>query len=475
VKNIFKVTVLLFFSIQSFVFSAAAQEFVPGEVIIKLKSSGSPEALANIAAPGAMSSAPLSKSAGNARLIRLGDGVTVTGAVALLSRDQGVEYAEPNWILHTTVGYYQLYPETIYQWAWKKIQAYDAWDLETGDSSIVVNINDSGIDLDHEDLADNLWTNALEATGIAGIDDDGNGYVDDIHGWNAVADNGIPDDDFFHGTHVAGTIGAVTKNKLGVAGLNWASSILPCKFLSGHGYGSIFDAIECIDYVIATKNNVASNADVRVSNNSWAGAAYSHALKDAIQSAVDEDILWVNAAGNKASNKDCFQAAAYPSGYNIDGIIAVANTTRSDEIFKFSDYGASTVDIGAPGTFIRSTWINNEYGILTGTSMATPHVAGVAALLLARNPTMSMTALREAILCTGDPIPALEGKTRTGMRLNAVRALSSAFGGGTCKDRDSDGVPDYADNCPYQLNDQADRDGNGVGDVCEPLDCGGGC
>ncbi len=456
-----------------FVCTAHAQEFVPGQVIVKLKPGKSSAVLGRVAAPGATSSAPVSKSAGGAMLVDLGEGVAVTSAVALLSLDSAVAYAEPNWIVHTAG--IPNDPDQGLQWAWGVIQAYDAWDLEIGDASIVVSVNDTGIDTDHEDLLENVWVNVLEMGGNPGQDDDGNGYVDDIHGWNTFDDNGNPEDEFFHGTHVAGTVGAATDNHVGVAGTSWTTSLLPCKFLNSKGTGTIYDAIECIDYIIATKNNPASGADIRISNNSWVNNVYSQALKDAIQSATDEEILWVNAGGNKSENSDCFGEGAYPSAYNVEGIISVANTTSTDELASTSNYGAATVDIGAPGSWILSTWVNNQYGTISGTSMASPHVAGVAALIWARNPSLSMTAVREAILCTGDPIPDLDGKTRTGMRLNAYNAVIAALSGATCNDRDKDGTPDYADNCPYTWNDQSDADGKGVGDVCEPGGCSGGC
>lgn len=447
-----------------------AQEYAPGEIIVKIKPGASSAALSGLVAPGTLTSAPVSKSTG-AMLVKLGDGISVTKAVALLSSDASIVYAVPNWKEYATVVPND--PQQGSQWAWNKIDAYAAWDLQTGDASIAVNIIDTGIDTDHPDLVGNIWTNALEAAGTTGVDDDGNGYVDDIHGWNAVANNGSPEDDNSHGSHCAGTIGAVTNNAVGVAGVNWASSLVACKFLDAAGSGWDYDAIECVDYIIATKN--AGSADIRVSSNSWGGGGFSKAMKDAIQEANDAGILWVNAAGNDyGSNNDCLGSGAYPSALNVDGIISVAATTSSDGLAGFSNIGPSTVDIGAPGASILSTVKDGNYDWYDGTSMACPHVAGVAALTLVQNPALSLTQLREAILCTGDPISALNNKTRTGMRLNAFGAVSAATSGATCGDRDSDGFPDYADNCPYDANsDQADSDGDGIGDACEPTDCGG--
>ncbi len=456
----------------SLVSPALAQEYVPGQIIVKLKPGATSAVLSEVAAPGALSSAKAWKSNG-AMLVPLADGVTVESAVALLGKDAGVAYAEPDWIQHA----FGTPDDPMYsqQWGWDKIQAPAAWDLETGDPSIVVNVIDTGIDTDHPDLAANIWTNALEAAGSPGVDDDGNGYVDDIHGWNAVANNGNPEDNGIvaHGTHVSGTIGAVTNNTLGVAGANWSTSIIACKFLSFLGSGALSDAIECVDYIIATKENAPSGADIRVSSNSWGGGGFSAALGDAIQAATDAGILWVNAAGNGNQNNDCFGSDAYPSSFNVDGIISVASTTSTDAKSSFSTTGASTVDIGAPGSDILSTNKGDGYFELSGTSMACPHVAGVAALCLAANPALSLTQVQEAVLCNGDPISAMDGVTRTGMRLNAFGAVYGVLNGYTCSDRDSDGTPDYADNCPYDANDQTDSDGNGVGDACEPTDCGG--
>jgi len=449
--------------------SAFAQDFVPGEIIVKLKPGASKAAVAAVAGAGALSTAAVSPSSG-AMLVKLGPGVEVASAVALLGKSRDVVYAEPNWVQHATVVPDD--PQQGSQWEWPVIDAYDAWDVETGDASIAVNIIDTGIDTDHEDLAANVWTNALEAGGATGVDDDGNGYVDDLHGWNAVANNGSPEDDNYHGSHCAGTIGAVTNNGTGVAGVNWASSLVACKFLNASGSGSSFDAIECIDYIIATK--AAGSADIRVSSNSWGGGGFSAALRDAIQSATDAGILWVNAAGNDSSNNDCFGTGAYPSSYNVDNIISVASTTSTDAMSSFSNYGQATVDIGAPGSNILSTFPDDEYSSISGTSMACPHVAGVAALVLAANPSLSPAQVRQAILCSGDAVSSMNGNTTTGMRLNALGAVTAATSGASCGDRDSDGTPDYLDNCPYDANaSQADSDGNGVGDACEPTDCGG--
>lgn len=448
--------------------TAQAGDYVPGQVIVKLKKGASSAALAAVQAPGSSA-----RPVGKASLVSLRAEVSVEAAVASLAASPDVEYVQPNWIRHILATPND--PSYGSQWGWAKISAPQAWDVTTGSSAIAVNVTDTGADLDHPDLAANIWTNALEASGVAGVDDDGNGYVDDIHGWNAITNTGNPQDDHGHGTHTAGTIGAVTNNGVGVAGANWTSKIVPCKFLSASGSGSDADAVECVNYIIATKNNPASGADIRVSSNSWGGGGSAPALKAAIQDAGDNGILWVNAAGNSAVDNDCKPADAYPSVENTTNMVAVASTTSTDAMSSFSQYGASSVDIGAPGSNITSTYWNNTYSSLSGTSMATPHVAGVAALVLAANPGLTMTQLREQILRNGDPISSMDGTTTTGMRLNAYKAVTNAVT--TAPDRDGDGVPDLSDNCPYLSNpSQTDANDDGIGDDCVPSGCsGGGC
>jgi len=468
-KKFFGVNLLVGLMVFGLAAAVVAQEFVPGEILVKVNPGASSSMLASVAAPGALASAQVSKNTG-VMVVELADGVAVTSAVALLANDPALEFAEPNYIQYATA--IPNDPELGDQWAWGVIDAFDAWDVATGDANIQVNVIDTGIDVDHPDLVANVWVNAAEAAGSPGVDDDSNGYVDDINGWNAISNSGNPDDDHYHGTHCSGTIGAVTNNGINVAGVNWTTSLVGCKFLNSAGSGSSADAIECIDYIIDT--NAAGSADIRVSSNSWGGGGYSAALETAIQAAVNAGILWVNAAGNDSNDNDCFGAGAYPSAYNIDGIISVASTTSTDSMSSFSNYGASTVDIGAPGSSIKSTDSGGGTRTISGTSMACPHVAGAAALALAVDDTLSVAELLEVVLCTGDYTTAMDGKVTTGMRLNLLGVVNGAGGSPTCADRDSDGVADYADNCPYVSNaGQGDSDGNGVGDDCEPDDCGG--
>ena len=244
---------------------------------------------------------------------------------------------------------------------------------------MVVAVIDSGMQLNHGDLAGNLWTNPGEIAGN-GIDDDDDGYVDDVHGWDFVGDDNLPNDDFGHGTHVAGTLAAVGNNGIGVVGVAYSSRIMPLRVLDGSGQGYVSDAVRAIDF--------ATRHGVRVSNNSWGytGAA-SQVLYDAIQAAGAAGQLVVTAAGNSSADIDAIPE--YPAAYDLPNIISVAATTQDDHLAVFSNYGAAGVDVAAPGEHILST-LPGGYGFADGTSMASPHVAGVAALLLAAHPTWTV-------------------------------------------------------------------------------------
>lgn len=300
------------------------------------------------------------------------------------------------------------------------IDALEAWDISTGSRDIVVGVIDTGVDHSHPDLAANMWVNSGEIAGD-GIDNDNNGYVDDIYGINAITGTGDPMDDNGHGTHVAGTIGAVGNNGEGVVGVNQEVSIVGCKFLTASGSGNTSDAIECIDYMVGLSN---SGVNIRVSNNSWGGGGFSQALFDAITASEQAGILFAAAAGNSASDNDA--TPSYPASYAHDSIIAVASTTRTDAMSSFSQYGANSVDLGAPGSSILSTWFGGGYRSISGTSMATPHVAGAAALALAVNPSLTTAELKALLMNSGDDNADLAGRTVSGKRLNVNQALIDA-------------------------------------------------
>ncbi len=298
------------------------------------------------------------------------------------------------------------------------IDAAAAWGISTGSRNVVVAVVDTGVDWRHSDLAANVWTNAREVAGN-GIDDDGDGLVDDVYGYNFAGNTGDPMDDNGHGTHVAGTIAAVGNNGMGVSGINWAGSIMALKFLGADGSGSTSDGIRAINY--ATMQRVRYGVNVRVINMSWGGGGFSSALRDAIQAAGAAGILSVAAAGNSARNNDAIPQ--YPSSYDAASLLAVAATDSRDNLASFSNYGAASVDLAAPGVSILSTYPNNRYVNLSGTSMATPHVAGVAALAWSVSPNASVAEIKNALLGGVDRVAGLSGKVATGGRLNAYNTL----------------------------------------------------
>ena len=460
-KQFSRVNILTVLLVLGCAFSVSAQDFVPGEVIVNGASTAQ---LAALAGTGVKSASTF--GLGGDQLVTLKPGVSVEQAVALLQALPNVKYACPNYIRKATVvpndpGYGS-------QWAWEEIQAEQAWDVTTGSADITVGVIDTGVDLDHPDLVANLWVNTLEQAGTPGVDDDGNGHVDDIYGYNGITNGYDPDGDHYHGTHCAGTIGAVTNNGVGVAGVNWTVKIMALKFLDASGSGTDDNAIECIDYAIACNN--AGSANVRVLSNSWGGTGDSPALTAAIIRARDANIVFAAAAGNDSFDIDSSGCVYSPGGLNVDNIVSVAATANGDGKAFFTNYGSSLVDLGAPGVSIYSTMIGG-YGYLDGTSMACPHVAGVLALTLAAEPTLSWSELIDRVLRNVDPVASMDGITNTGGRLNAYKAVIDA--NPTDNDRDGDGFIDHRDNCPYVSNpSQADSDGNGVGDACPPVTTG---
>ncbi len=354
---------------------------------------------------------------------RLPPGLTVEQAITALSAHPNVRYAEPNFLVRANVSPADPYFNSA-QWPLNNtgsnggtpdadIDAPEAWDVQTGSADVLVAVIDSGIDYTHEDLAANIWVNPGET--LNGIDDDGNGYVDDIQGWDFANNDNDPFDDRGHGTHVAGIIGARGNNGIGIAGVNWTVTLMPLKFLDAAGFGSIADAIEAVQY--------AASFDVPITNHSWGTGQKSRALEDAIAAS---GALTVASAGNDASSRK-----QYPAGYGLDNIISVASTDKYDELASSSNYSTTWVHLAAPGVSVFSTVPTGNCALctsfgylnLSGTSMAAPHVAGVAALLMAEDPEMDILTIRDRILASVDPLPSLAGKTVTGGRLNAFNAI----------------------------------------------------
>jgi len=305
------------------------------------------------------------------------------------------------------------------------INAKAAWNITTGSAGVIVAVIDTGIRSTHQDLAAQMWLNPGEVAGN-GIDDDGDGYADNVHGINAITGSGNPMDDNDHGTHCAGTIGAAANDNHPHVGVAWVVRLMACKFLDAQGSGNTSDAIECLNFAVAN--------GARVLNNSWGGGPFQQSLFDAIVSARNQGALFVAAAGNGGTdgigdNNDL--TPSYPASYSVDNIISVAAVDRANQLASFSNFGRNSVHLAAPGVAIFSTTsgANNEYQTFNGTSMATPHVSGVAALVLAQSPGITYGELRQRILQGVVPTAALNGKTQTGGRLNAFNTLSLSAGG----------------------------------------------
>ena len=340
-----------------------------------------------------------------------------------------VEFVEPNYVYHANA----LPNDASFGSLWgmhntgqtggkpdADIDAPEAWDIATGSQTIVVGVIDTGIDYTHPDLAANMWRNLAEQNGVAGVDDDANGIIDDIYGarWtsgNGLPTNGNPFDDHYHGTHCAGTIGGIGNNGVGVAGVNWNVRMAALKFLSAAGSGFLADAVSAIDYARLKGMNLTSN--------SWGGGGFSQALKNAIDASGAAGQLFVAAAGNSALNADI--SPMYPAAYVSPTILSVAATDHNDLLATFSNYGLTSVDLGAPGVNIWSARPGNTYQFLSGTSMATPHATGVAALVLSQSPALSPLALKQILMSSTDPIPALSGRCVSGGRLNAFKAIQN--------------------------------------------------
>lgn len=359
----------------------------------------------------------------------------VLEAIAGLQNTPGVEFAEPNFVYtHTATstdpyytdgslwGMYGLSTSPANQYGSNAAAAWAAGN--TGAASVYIGIIDEGIQLTHPDLSGQVWNNPSELT-ANGADNDGNGYVDDTNGWDfanndrTIYDGGKQGSLDDHGTHVSGTIGGKANNGAGVVGVNWKVTLISAKFLGRNG-GTTANAIKAVDYLTDLKN--IRGVNVVASNNSWGGGGYSQALYDAISRANTAGIMFVAAAGNSGTDNDA--TPSYPSNYDLPNVIAVAAIDKTGALASFSQYGKTTVDIGAPGVGIFSTTAFNTYSSYSGTSMATPHVTGAVALYASTHSGATVAQIRNAILSSAVPTPSLNGKTVTGGRLDANAALS---------------------------------------------------
>jgi subtilisin family serine protease len=402
----------------------AQRQFVPAEMLVQFKP-GVAQALRQ-AAVARVGGKILERVHGDLHRISLPQGASLAAAVRALHAHDAVDFAEPNWIYHTTKvsddTYYTngqlwgMYGDTspLFQNQYGS-QAGEAWDAgHFSCKGVLVGVIDEGVQYTHPDLKANHWKNPAEIDGN-GIDDDGNGYVDDTNGWDFDGNNnsvydGTQDD---HGTHVSGTIGGKGGNGAGVAGMCWKVKMVHTKFL-GVGGGTTANGIKAVDYITDLKQR--HNLNLVATNNSWGGGGFSQGLKDAIDRAGAADILFVAAAGNNGSNID--NSPFYPASYTSDSLIAVASLNSNGTMSSFSNYGAVTVDLGAPGAGIQSTVPTNSYASYSGTSMATPHVTGAIALYAKSHPGLTAAQLKAAILGTTTATASLAGKTVTGGRLN---------------------------------------------------------
>jgi subtilisin family serine protease len=380
----------------------------------------------------------------NIHLVKFKKGKSLEEALAIYRAEPEVDYAEPNYLLSV-----QTIPnDSYFSYLWSlyntgqtggtpgaDIDAPRAWDMTTGSSDVVVAVIDTGVDYNHPDLYENMWVNLAEYNGAPGVDEDRNGYVDDIYGINTYDYNCNPMDDHGHGTHVAGTIGATGNNSIGVTGINWRIKIIPCKFLGWDGYGYTDGAIGCLEYVRALKDQ---GVNIIATNNSWGGGEYSQALYDAIDGQKQSGILFIAAAGNDSLENDQFDF--YPANYLLPNILSIAATDPNDNKAWFSNYGRRTVHMGAPGTDILSLRANGtdmygngshlfppgdpdaKYYRASGTSMAAPHVTGLAGLIKSQAPSRSWKEIKNLILAGGENLN-FYGNTIAG-RINALNSLT---------------------------------------------------
>ena len=423
--------------------SIDGNEFVDGQVIIKFKDHVIRQS-ADL--PGVEDEAILVQNldVAGAGLYAVQD-VDLPRLLARLNADPRIAYAEPNWIYRVDPivsddpvhieGRAEANPnDPMYNdlygmkntgqtggKAGADIKAYKAWEQSTGSRNVLVAIIDTGVDYTHEDLTDNIWTNPGESGNDAsgkdkrtnGVDDDGNGFIDDWHGWDFANKDNDPKDDHSHGTHCAGTIGGVGDNGKGVVGVNWKVGILPIKFLKGNGSGTLADAVLSIDYATKMKAHLMSN--------SWGGGGFTKTMEDSIIAASKAGILFVAAAGNNSSDND--KKPHYPSSYETENVLAVAAVDHNAGIASFSCYGLTSVDVGAPGVDILSSVTGNTYKKFSGTSMATPHVAGAAALIWSVLPQLSHLDVKARLMNTAVGISALAGKTVTGGMIDVASAM----------------------------------------------------
>ncbi|MHC4387306.1 MAG: S8 family serine peptidase [Planctomycetota bacterium] len=375
-------------------------------------------------------------------LIELPAGTTVEEALVSFNQTDAILYAQPDYELTVDSDEQYIPNDPLFDDLWgmhntgqtggtadADIDAPEAWDIVTGSGDVIVAVIDTGVDYTHLDLAANMWVNGAELNGTPGVDDDGNGYIDDTYGYDFYNNDGDPWDDHYHGTHCAGTVGAAGNNGVGVTGVCWNVKIMALKWMSSSGSGYTSAAIACVEYSTLMGANLSSNSWRQVNTN-----VPNPALEDAIIASGNAGMLFVASAGNDSTDNDVIPH--YPSSYDCENIIAVLSTDKYDNKSGFSCYGLTSVDLGAPGSDILSCEPGGGYQYLDGTSMATPHVAGACALVWSVCPSLTNLQVKDIILRTVDPLPVLNGLCVSGGRLNLhqaileAEALCEASGGG---------------------------------------------
>ena len=429
-------------AVEKYAANLAKHAHVPGEAVIKVRPGKFVSFAKTIFQLGAVRTFEVFETNDNFFVVKLANKSDLASFLETANKNPNIAYAEPNYIykIGTTDALTEVAPNDpmfAQLWAMKNtgqtdaagqvgiagadISATQAWEQAAGPRESVVAVIDTGVDYNHPDLAANVFRNMGEfgdGKEANGVDDDGNGFIDDHTGWNFAGvstNNAI--DDHSHGTHCSGTIGADANNALGVAGVAHQVRIMPVKFLTAGGSGTLADAGKSIQYATLMRVNLMSN--------SWGGGGFSQALLDAIVAAKDAGILFVAAAGNDGENADA--TPHYPSSYEVDNVISVAATDNRDQLASFSNYGKRTVHIAAPGVKILSTVLNGAYGTFSGTSMATPHTSGALAVLWGANLGMNYADIKARLVNSRDPKPQLTRKIMSSGRLNLLNALNGVY------------------------------------------------
>jgi subtilisin family serine protease len=353
-------------------------------------------------------------------LIQIPENESVIHALKRLRHFKSLDIVEPNYIRHAKI--FPNDPLFDNQYYHRTIQSQRAWDITSGSSSMQIAVIDSGIDYNHGDILNNIWKNLNEdwkhgSPEHNGIDDDGDGYIDNYYGINTIDNSGNTMDILGHGTHVAGIIGAVGNNEIGIAGINFNVSLMALKIIDDEGNGTVADEIEAIEY--ARKNNI------RIMNMSFGGYDYSEIEKSTIESSTD--ILFIASAGNEKNNND--RNPLYPASYAASNMISVAASDANDDLASFSNFGIRSVDIAAPGVNILSTFPGDRYESISGTSMSAPIVTGLAGLILTSNSGLTPVQVKDRILRTSDQVQGLHDKILTGGRINAYQSLITVIEG----------------------------------------------